>query len=75
MPFMTTTAGSREKVQDYDLDDYAGAFFDAGLSVSAKAKAFEGFVPPKRQNVYFRRMADRLPYHMVDKSLFRLIKD
>jgi hypothetical protein len=62
-------------VQDYNLDDYAQAFFDAGFSVSARPYAFQGFVPLKKRNAYFPRIADSLHYHTVDKTLFRFVKD
>ena len=66
---------SNVEVQDYNLDDYAQAFFNAGFSVSARPYAFQGFVPLKRQNVYFPRIADSLHYHTVDKTLFRFVKE
>jgi SAM-dependent methyltransferase len=66
---------SNVKVQDYNLDDYAQAFFDAGFSVSARPYAFQGFVPLKKRNAYFPKIADSLHYHTVDKTLFRFVKE
>jgi SAM-dependent methyltransferase len=66
---------SSVKVREYSLDDYAHAFFDAGFSVSARPYSFQGFVPLKKHNTYFPRVADSLRYHTVDKTLFRLVKE
>ncbi len=62
---------SNVKVQDYSLDDYAGAFFDAGFKVSAQPYRMEGFFPLKPKNPYFPKVADSLRYYDNDKVLFR----
>lgn len=60
-------------VQNYSLDDYARAFFDAGFAVSARSYKFRGFVPLKRDNEYFPRVRDSLDYHDTHKTLFRFV--
>jgi SAM-dependent methyltransferase len=61
-------------VQDYSLDDYANAFFDAGFTVGAMPYSFEGFVPLKKDNSYFPKVRDSLDYYRTHKTLFRFQK-
>lgn len=65
---------SNVTVQDYSLDDYAAAFFDAGFAVSAKPYSFTGFVPLKKGNAYFPKIRDSLDYHTTHKTLFRFVR-
>ena len=59
-------AYSNVPVEDFSLDDYRQAFFDAGFAVSAG--------PLKRRNVYFPRIAGSPPYRAVDKALSSLVR-
>jgi SAM-dependent methyltransferase len=61
-------------VQNYSLNDYADAFFDAGFRVSARSYRFDGFVPLKKNNDYFPLVRDSLDYHDRHKVLFRFVK-
>lgn len=62
---------SNVPVQDYSLDDYANAFFDAGFTVAAQPYRLDGFFPLKKNNPYFPKVADSLRYYETDKVLFR----
>jgi len=62
-------------VQDYSLDDIATAFVGAGLSVSARKFAYDGFVPFKPQSGYYPEFSKALDYFTEIKTIFRIIKD
>lgn len=61
-------------VQDYSLDDYAGAFFDKKFTVSVQPYRTRGFFPLSQNNPYFPHVSDAVRYYQTDKTLFRFQK-
>jgi SAM-dependent methyltransferase len=58
-------------VFDYSLDDYACAFWKAGLRVDMRPFQLRDFILIKPNNAYFPRAADSLAYHTNIKTIIR----
>jgi SAM-dependent methyltransferase len=56
-------------VFDYSLDDYARAFWNAGMRVEMRPFGLQDFVLIKQNNAYFPSVADSLHYHTNVKTL------
>ena len=61
-------------VQDHSLEDVAGAFTEAGFSVSVRPLALDAFMPVTMGSAYFPRIVDQLNYYTTDKVLFRFVR-
>ena len=56
-------------VFDYSLDDYARAFWNAGMTVMMRPFQLTDFVLIKPDNPYFPKAADSLDYHTRVKTI------
>jgi len=65
---------SRLEFPDRSLDDYAGAFHEAGFAVEMRSFGHGGFAPYEPGSAYYPTAEDRM-YAMTEaKVLFRLVK-
>ena len=65
---------SRLEFPDRSLDDYAGAFHEAGFAVEMRSFGYGGFAPYEPGSAYYPTAEDRM-YAMTEaKVLFRLVK-
>jgi hypothetical protein len=61
-------------VQNYSLDDYAQAFWKAGLHVSMRPFMLNDFIKIKPENAYFPKASDSLYYHTFVKTIIEARK-